>query len=305
MLSENSTTGRSELIVEPAQKQLPKSMPARGRALRTIVGTLSSVSPELAARLVTRIWFTPPRRVLGEADREELAAAEPLSIEVAGRRVAAWSFGSGPVVLLVHGWGGRAGQLLGFVRPLVDAGARAVVFDGLGHGASAASTLGRRQGSFVDVAACMQAITEKVGSPHAIVAHSGGAIATGIAMAGGMQTTKLALLAPMVQPLFYATQYEAMLGLSPEVVRRWRALAETRARFRWNDLDLLTAAERHSIPDTLVVHDRKDKEVPFTEGEALAAAWRGADLVATSGLGHQRLLQDAGVIRQVLQHVGT
>ena len=47
----------------------------------------------------------------------------------------------------------------------------------------------------------------------------------------------------------------------------------------------------------LVLHDEDDEIVPYLEGEAIAAAWPGAVLHGTRGLGHNRMLRDAGVIR--------
>jgi len=53
----------------------------------------------------------------------------------------------------------------------------------------------------------------------------------------------------------------------------------------------------------LVVHDRDDREVPFANGERLAAAWRNAQLSATAGLGHRRILRDEQVIAETVEFV--
>jgi pimeloyl-ACP methyl ester carboxylesterase len=45
-----------------------------------------------------------------------------------------------------------------------------------------------------------------------------------------------------------------------------------------------------------VIHDRDDPEVPLANGEAIAAAWPGARLVTTEGLGHTRIVHDPGVV---------
>src|SRR5687768_10404331 len=47
-------------------------------------------------------------------------------------------WGRGPVVYLLHGWGGRSSQWSSFVEPLARAGLTAVAFDAPGHGASPA-----------------------------------------------------------------------------------------------------------------------------------------------------------------------
>src|SRR6266702_4946610 len=50
----------------------------------------------------------------------------------------------------------------------------------------------------------------------------------------------------------------------------------------------------------LVIHDRDDREVRWDDGAAITAAWPGAQLVTTTGLGHHRIVSDGGVIQQVL-----
>jgi hypothetical protein len=100
------------------------------------VGALSSIAPAVAARLAERPFLTPPRYPAPDREREILARARPGSVRVAGRRIETWSWGVGPRILLVHGWGGRGGQLGAFVEPLVSRGFSVTAFDGPAHGAS-------------------------------------------------------------------------------------------------------------------------------------------------------------------------
>lgn len=67
--------------------------------------------------------------------------------------------------------------------------------------------------------------------------------------------------------------------------------------------DLAPLGVDDAMPPTLVVHDRLDKETSFDVGERLAAAWSSAQLLATEGLGHQRILADADVVGRVVEHV--
>jgi pimeloyl-ACP methyl ester carboxylesterase len=52
-----------------------------------------------------------------------------------------------------------------------------------------------------------------------------------------------------------------------------------------------------------VVHDRSDTLVPFAHGERYAALIPGAQLFATTGLGHLSLLRDAAVVQRVVEFV--
>ena len=53
----------------------------------------------------------------------------------------------------------------------------------------------------------------------------------------------------------------------------------------------------------LVIHDQDDRDVPPHHGAAVAASWPGAQLVETTGLGHSRILRDAGVVAQAVSFI--
>ena len=268
--------------------------------LRHFFSVTGTVAPGLAAWVVERLWFTPPRPPVSASARAALSKGDAFPLAVDGRQLAAWSFGEGPNVALMHGWGGYAGQLEPFIAPLVAAGHRVIAFDALGHGSSPASTAGRRQSTFLDFAAGLQAIAASTGPLHGIVAHSGGAVATGIALRQGLTVKRLALIAPMTRPAEYAALYNQALGLSPTVQARWQKRAMDRLKGSWASFDVTTLSP---APPTLVVHDKEDREVPFADGALLASTWPGAQLHPVTGLGHRRLLKDADVVRRTVNFI--
>src|ERR1700730_12698450 len=94
----NSTTDRLR----------PVPVPAWFRAGFRVAG---AVAPGAAARLARKLFFTPPRASMRDEERAMLACGEPFALDVRGQRVAGRAWGEGPTVLLVHGWGGHAGQM--------------------------------------------------------------------------------------------------------------------------------------------------------------------------------------------------
>jgi len=60
-----------------------------------------------------------------------------------------------------------------------------------------------------------------------------------------------------------------------------------------------------SLPEIplLVLHDREDGEVPFADGDAIAAAWPGASIEPTEGLGHRRILRAPHVLARAVEFV--
>src|SRR5690349_22396214 len=105
---------------------------------------LSAVAPRQAARVGARLWFRVGQLPISPEGRATLDTGERFGLRTKDSRVTGWRWGSGPAVLLMHGWGGRAEQMLPFVEPLVRAGHRVIAFDAPSHGESGPSALGPR-----------------------------------------------------------------------------------------------------------------------------------------------------------------
>lgn len=193
-------------------------------------------------------------------------------------------------MVLVHGWGGRGGRFSAFVPGLVAAGFSPVTYDGPGHGAT-----GRGRSSAPQLARALRAVIDSVGAPHAVIAHSLGGAVTALALRDGLSPRRVVLLAPVADPIWYVDTFARMLGIGSGTVTAMRARSERRIRFRWEDLPVLPIVARSAIP-ALVFHDRSDDTVPVAEGEAIARAWPGSQLVLTQGLSHRGILRDAGVV---------
>src|SRR5688572_7959580 len=97
--------------------------------VRATSRALSAVAPPLAARLAERLFLSPPRPRRPAAELALLATGRARPLQVGRRHLDVWLWGSGPSVLLVHGWGGRGAQLAAFVEPLVARGFSVVSFD--------------------------------------------------------------------------------------------------------------------------------------------------------------------------------
>jgi pimeloyl-ACP methyl ester carboxylesterase len=271
------------------------------RFARLFFRALQPIAPEQTAAWAERLFFTPPQARLSPRQRAVLEHGAPFTLQTGGRRVTGWSWGRGgsPTVFLMHGWGSRGGRLARFVGPLVAAGYRVVTHDAPGQGASDPGLT-----SMPEYARAFRAVADAAGPVHAVIAHSMGASATALAMAQGLAVPRAVFLAPVANPAAYVGPFAAALGLSPEIVRRLRERSERRIAFRWADLDIpaLVRDREFDIP-LLIFHDREDRVVPWSDGVAIAAAWRGAELVGVTGLGHRGIVGDSGVVARTVEFV--
>lgn len=254
------------------------------------VGALQSVSPEAAARAAAALFFRTQRGPAKPDARAVLADASPFTVPFGTEALAAWSWGSGPTVLLVHGWNGRATQLGAFVSPLVASGFRVVAFDHVGHGASSGAST-----SLVEMAEALARVARAAGGVHGVVAHSLGAGASVLAAHDGFRVERFVLIAPPLTPEPWFRRFGLVLGLDERTLGLARVEIERRVGRRFEELHVPTLA-RGLTQRVLIVHDRDDREIPIDAGEALSYAWQGSRLLVTAGLGHNRILRSPGVV---------
>jgi pimeloyl-ACP methyl ester carboxylesterase len=271
---------------------------------RRVFRVLEPTGPGLAARLAEDVWFrlpaprTPAPVSGSRAPIRELLAAT-FEVRLRGRAVRGWVWGEGPVVYLVHGWGGSLEQLVPLVAPLLDRGLQVVAFDGLSHGRSDAGVHGGSSSDAVELGRSLDAVAARFGPARAVVAHSMGALSSLLAIRDGwLAAERLVLLAPPsgIPDLLAVLRTE--LGLGERTTRRLVDRVRLRTGYGPDELDLVTISDglpAAGRPELLVVHDLLDREVPHEAATRLVRSWPDAQLLSTAGLGHRRLLADAAV----------
>jgi pimeloyl-ACP methyl ester carboxylesterase len=278
------------------------------RLARAALQTAFVVSEDLGASLAERLFITPRRHARPAREREILASARSFELDVtlrtprwsgaARRTLAAWRWGFGPPILLVHGWEGRGSQLGAFVAPLVDAGLSVVAFDAPGHGDSPEHQL-----YLTDFADCVADVAAAIGPLHGIIAHSFGAAAVLLAYTrAGLEVPRNVMLAPNVLIDEAVDRFARLVGLDREdrAAFERRLASHTGVPVETLALERLTAGIESAL---LVVHDRDDREVPAIHGDRLAATWPNARLRVTESLGHRRILRDPDVIAATVAFV--
>jgi len=255
--------------------------------------------PKLMSWWALRLWsqthrFEPPAR----EQRLQLRASE-CSLIVSGLEIKAWSWGSGPSVLLVHGWNGRGMQLGRFVDPLLTAGYQVITFDAPGHGQSEG-----KHTHLLQIRDVILALAKQHGDFHAAIAHSFGVAALSAAMKNGLHITNAVAISSPGGLSNLIGRYCASMRI-PDATEQY-----LRQRLRLRLGATLWEQFAHSYPlDTgmersLIIHDKDDEWVDWQESEQLSQCWPNAELVITEGLGHQRLLRDPKIARQIIQFIG-
>jgi hypothetical protein len=272
--------------------------------LALIVGGLfrfaSTVAPGATSRLVRRMLFTPLRAKPQEAAQAILAKAKAEDVTIGDFRVRHYRWGeSGPLVLLVHGWGGEAGQMTSFVEPLRERGYQVVAIDLPAHGKSSG-----RSASVKHFEPIIAHAGKVYGPFHGVIAHSLGAAAVTYAISRGFRCERVVFFGPVSRFASVWKYSQRMMNLPQKVMDMVVARAEKWLEIRFDAMEPALLAPAMSA-QLMVVHDRGDRESPFADGETLVAKWPQATLLATEKLGHTRALRDPEIVYQVIDFVAT
>lgn len=240
-----------------------------------------SIGYTLTAALAARTSRPP----VTPAERDALATASKLHYG-AGNAHVAWVWGTGPLVILVHGWGGRAAQMAPLGAHIARLGFRAVAIDVTGHGDSPGHNT-RWDYFLVDIAAITHALNENV---HACVAHSAGALTT-MAARGlkGLRATRYACVCAPSHPYPPIDVIQKKLNPRKGIVERYKNHIAEQFDSTWELLQ--TGASFAGVgSDLLLVYDTADRFVNHSEGDKIQKICPGATLVKTNGYGHTRIL---------------
>lgn len=283
----------------PVKSTNGRTVPVTVRAVRTWFRVAAAVAPRAAERQAASLFLTPVRKRRKELVLEDPSAGRyALTVREGELQVAAWSWGSGPAVLLAHGWGGCAADMAPLAAELERAGYRAVLFDFPAHGRS----LGKRT-NMVEWLRVMRAVAAAVGPLHAVAGHSFGAATLAVALAEHrMDVRGAVLLAPVIGPTLFVDRFTGMIGLpQARAEGMMRHIARTVGR-EPSTLDARRAAAGLRLP-ALIVHDPEDREVPWAHGAEIANAWLGSRMLPAEGLGHNRLLRDPGILAAAMEFI--
>ena len=267
------------------------------RWLPPLLGATGRVAPRFAARLAAELLCRPRGRNPPQAWELEptLLASQPIRL-AGGLHGLAWGE-AGPVVLAQHGWRGRPTQFGRIAAALVPRGYRVVALDAPGHGVST----GLRASTRI-LADTLHAAAAELGAVRAVIGHSFGGAAAGIAVSEGLVTTRVVLIASPTQVSAMLARMGRDLGLPAAARRELAAWLDRHAGRPIAELDLVQLGAQLG-GTALIVHDEDDEIIPVAEARLLESAWPAAAKLYTRGLGHRELLAAPEVVAAIRDFV--
>src|SRR5687767_13070273 len=263
--------------------------------MSTVISTSES---QAIVKKVYRVFFSPSKYEVKSTDQAILARGNNTRIPFEGGELAVTTWGDGPAVLLMHGWGGARAQMTGFVDPLLAAGFRVVAYDQPAH----ADSDGKRT-NLLEIAPTMDLIAQQEGSFYAIIAHSFGTLITSYALVNRNfpPPARLVYFGSFNRLMDSLPRFQVLAQLPDEIIEGLRVLIYE--NFGQDVLESITngiLTPQINIP-TLMFHDTLDNVTPIADSRTIAQVWKHARLIETEGLGHRGALQSKPIHEQVIQ----
>ena len=274
--------------------------PFQLKLVRWFFPKLERIAPPLAHRYFIKIFFTPLRYAVPEKETEWINRASKFHVTASGKKIQCYQWGKrGPVVLLIHGWAGRATQFRKLIDALLRKNFQVVGFDGPAHGRSE----GKRT-HIIEFEETIRKIFAVIDPPVAVVCHSFGGSAALFATMNGVPIERLVNVAsPTIGDEIIKTYLRAING-SHSTGEAFKAYVMKTQGKSFNEFTAMHFI--HCLPhdiELLLVHDEDDRDVGIDQARALVKAYPKALLLETRGLGHTRILKDDYVVQKIVTFI--
>lgn len=242
--------------------------------------------------LTFKAWLSPPPAGQRTLARDGVTTADLETFQIG--EVTGFEAGTGPVVLALHGWGGRPAQMAAPADALAAAGFRVVIPELPGHAGDAPTDIKK-------AAAAIREVVGETGMPVALVAHSFAAMVVRLAF-NEQAPASMVLVAPVLDVHDALARFGEQLRLLPWARRGLRNRLENWDPELW---PTISGVQPDQFPGTQIAifHDPDDPDAPFARSAQLAAIRPQTSLSVVDGGGHSQILSDVRVVNGVLDAV--
>lgn len=252
------------------------------KIIGAFVNFLVYLSPKRAAKLAIDLFSTPRKGRTTPIESEYLKTALQGNIQFEGISIKTYHWkGNKETILLAHGWESNSFRWKDLIELLKNQNYNIVALDAPAHGSSS--------GKFFNAilySECINLVVKKF-NVHTIIGHSVGGMAT-VFFQHKYQIRsieRLVLLGAPADFLGVFNRYESMMGYNKRVSE---ALKSHVLKHFGHLPEYFSPAEfsKDIIAKALIIHDKKDRIIPYKDGLKFKQNYVNSKFIATTGFGH-------------------
>ncbi len=271
------------------------------KALMAFTSTFAKISPNLSADFALKYLFKPYSRRAYDF-RTQSPPHETHTVKTIKGDLALHHFfaNSDEHVILSHGWADTSVRFTYLIDELLNQNLNVWVFDQIGHGKSQGDTA--HLFGFIDgLKKSIDFIQSQNHKLSSIIGHSMGALAVLNQKERILKDKKIIMIsAPtkFFENLFINTK---KFGVSNQMLLHALNKASDTYKTPWIDL----SPEKHTYKiqsDFLMIHDQEDPTCSYENFKELVKE-TDHKFLATTGLGHLKILRDPGVLNHIVSFI--
>ncbi|MCB0398657.1 MAG: alpha/beta hydrolase [Winogradskyella sp.] len=267
------------------------------KSIGNALNATSLISSKYASKKALHLFASPRKGRYTEKQRTIVDSAffEELSYE--GQNIATYRWnGKGKTILLAHGWESNASRWSYILNDLKAQGFNIIALDAPAHGRS-----GGKQFNALLYSECINVVAKKH-QVEAIIGHSVGGMATVFFMHKYQlpSVKKLVLLGAPAHFTGVFSRYKSMMGYNKRISNGLDTIVFERFG---KPVDYFSAANftKTIEADGLIIHDKKDKIIPFEDALLFANRYQNSKLIETEGFGHG--LKDTSLTPKIIEFI--
>lgn len=276
------------------KKLINKAVP---KTIGALLNASSLVSSKYAAAKALSLFATPRKGDINKKQASFLNSAKKVQLSYQDYSIMTYQWvGENKTILLSHGWESNTSRWKNLIELLREQNYNVIALDAPAHGDSESKSFNAiLYSEFINIV-CQRF------NPEIIIGHSVGGMAS-VVFQHKYQSTSLKKLVLLGAPSEFKTilkNYTDMLSYNSKVIKSLDKLIED--SFGAPPSAFSTANYCKSIDiEGLIIHDKKDRIIPFSDAELIHNNFKNSKLIATTGFGHS--LNHKSVSKNVLDFI--
>ncbi|WP_426429564.1 alpha/beta hydrolase [Winogradskyella sp. HB-48] len=267
------------------------------KSIGSALNATSLISSKYASKKALHLFASPRKGRYTEKQRIIVDSAFFEELSYKGQYIATYRWkGNGKTILLAHGWESNASRWSYILNKLKSQGYNIIALDAPAHGRS-----GGKQFNALLYSEYINVVSEKH-QPEVIIGHSVGGMATVFFMHKYQlhSVKKLVLLGAPAHFTGVFSRYKSMMGYNKRVSNGLDAIVFERFG---KPVDYFSAANftKAIEAEGLIIHDKKDKIIPFEDALLFANRYQNSKLIETEGFGHG--LKDKSLTPKIIEFI--
>ena len=269
------------------------------KSIGNALNATSLISSKYASKKAISLFASPRKGRYSEEQKRIVSSALFEVLKYDNLEIATYRWvGKNKTVLLAHGWESNTSRWHYILEGLKAQDYNIIALDAPAHGRS-----GGKQFNAILYSEFINIVAQKF-QPEVLIGHSVGGMASVFSMHNHQLPSikKMVLLGAPAHFTGVFSRYKTMMGYNNRISKGLDRIVLERFG---QPVDYYSAATFTESIEALglIIHDKKDRIIPYEDAQLFAKRFRNSELITTTGFGHS--LKDESLTTKVIEFINS